>query len=73
MKIASILARYLVGLIFTGFGLNGFLNFIHQPPAKPLPIQFLVSVGESNFAAFFLRFTSSVGCCCFRATAGRLR
>jgi putative oxidoreductase len=53
MKIASILACYLVGLIFTGFGLNGFLNFIHQPPANPLPIQFLVSVGESDFAAFF--------------------
>jgi putative oxidoreductase len=54
MKIASILARYLLGLIFTVFGLNGFLNFIHQPPpANPLAIQFLVSVSESHFAAFF--------------------
>ena len=32
MKIASIIARYLLGLMFTVFGLNGFLNFIHQPP-----------------------------------------
>ena len=54
MKITSIVARYLLGLIFTIFGLNGFLNFIHQPPpANPLAIQFLVSVSESHFAAFF--------------------
>jgi hypothetical protein len=40
--------------MFTVFGLNGFLNFIHQPPpANPLAIQFLVSVSESHFAAFF--------------------
>ena len=54
MKTASIFARYLLGLIFTVFGLNGFLNFIHQPPpANPVAIQFLVSVSESHFAAFF--------------------
>ena len=54
MKIASIFARYLLGLIFTVFGLNGFLNFIHQPPpANPLAIQFFVSVSGSHFAAFF--------------------
>src|SRR5579859_1754896 len=32
MKTTSIVARYLLGLMFTVFGLNGFLNFIHQPP-----------------------------------------
>jgi putative oxidoreductase len=54
MKITSTVARYLLGLIFTVFALNGFLNFIHQPPlANPLAIQFLVSVSESHFAAFF--------------------
>jgi putative oxidoreductase len=54
MKITSIVARYLLGLMFTVFGLNGFLNFIHQPPpTNPLAIQFLVSVSESHFAAFF--------------------
>jgi hypothetical protein len=54
MRIASIVARYLLGLIFTVFALNGFLNFIHQPsPANPLAIQFLSSVTESHFAAFF--------------------
>ena len=54
MKITSIIARYLLGLIFTVFGLNGFLNFIHQPPpTNPLTLQFLVSVSQSHFAAFF--------------------
>jgi uncharacterized membrane protein YphA (DoxX/SURF4 family) len=54
MKIASTIARYLLGLIFTVFGLNGFLNFIHQPPpTNPLAIQFFVAVGASHFAAFF--------------------
>jgi putative oxidoreductase len=54
MKITSIIARYLLGLIFTVFGLNGFLNFIHQPPpANPLALQFLINVSVSHFAAFF--------------------
>ena len=54
MKLAAIIARYLLGLIFTVVGLNGFLNFIHQPPlANPLAIQFLVSTSASHFAAFF--------------------
>jgi putative oxidoreductase len=54
MKTTSIIARYLLGLIFTVFGLNGFLQFIHQPPpTNPLAMQFLVSVSASHFAAFF--------------------
>ncbi len=54
MKIVAIVARYLLGLMFTVFGLNGFLQFIHQPPPpNPLAIQFLVAVSASHFAAFF--------------------
>jgi putative oxidoreductase len=54
MKIASIIARYLLGLIFVVFGLNGFLNFIPQPPIpNPLAVQFLTAVSQSHFAAFF--------------------
>ncbi len=54
MKIASVIARYLLGLMFMVFGLNGFLNFIHQPPPpNPLAIQFFVAIGASHFAAFF--------------------
>src|ERR1700753_2984200 len=54
MKTASVIARYLLGLLFTVFGLNGFLNFIHQPlPANPLALQFLGAVSSSHFASFF--------------------
>ena len=54
MKIVSVVARYLLGLIFTVFGLNGFLNFIHQPPPpNPLALQFFVAISASHFAAFF--------------------
>ncbi len=54
MKIASVVARYLLGLIFTVIGLNGFLNFIPQPPqTNPLVTDFFVAVSASHFAAFF--------------------
>ncbi len=54
MRIASIIARYLLGIMFTVFGLNGFLHFIHQPPpANPLALQFFGAAVASHFAAFF--------------------
>ena len=54
MKIVSIFARYLLGLMFVVFGLNGFLHFIPQPPPpNPVAIQFLIAVSTSHFAAFF--------------------
>jgi putative oxidoreductase len=54
MKTTSIVARYLLGLMFTVFGLNGFLNFIHQPPpTNPLALQFFGAITASHFAAFF--------------------
>ena len=54
MKIAALIARYLLGLMFTIFGLNGFFHFIPQPPpANPLALQFFGAVTASHFAAFF--------------------
>lgn len=54
MRIAAVVARYLLGLMFTVFGLNGFLQFIHQPPPQnPMALQFLGAVSASHFAAFF--------------------
>jgi putative oxidoreductase len=34
MRIAALIARFLLGLVFLVFGMNGFLHFI---PAQPLP------------------------------------
>jgi putative oxidoreductase len=54
MKIVSMIARYLLGLMFTVFGLNGFLHFIPQPPVTdPLAVQFFTAISVSHFAAFF--------------------
>ncbi|MEP5613741.1 MAG: DoxX family protein [Cyclobacteriaceae bacterium] len=35
MRIAATVARYLLGLIFLVFGLNGFLGFLPQPDMGP--------------------------------------
>jgi uncharacterized membrane protein YphA (DoxX/SURF4 family) len=35
MKITALIARILLGIMFTVFGLNGFLQFIPQPPPPP--------------------------------------
>ena len=40
MKIAALIARLLMGLIFLVFGLNGFLHFIPAPPPAGLAGQF---------------------------------
>jgi putative oxidoreductase len=37
MKILSLIARILLGLVFLIFGLNGFLHFIPQPPMPDTP------------------------------------
>ena len=59
MKIAALIARNLLGLMFVVFGLNGFLQFIHQPPPPPgLPSQFLGALAASHFLVpvFLLQF-----------------
>ena len=53
MKIASLVARYLLGLMFTVFGANGFLHFIPQPPPpNPIAAQFFTAISVSHFAVF---------------------
>ena len=49
MKITSTIARYLLGLIFLTFGLNGFLHFIPMPPPAGVAGQFLGAVFVSRF------------------------
>src|ERR1700722_2785808 len=62
MKVVSVIARYLLGLMFTVFGLNGFLNLIHQPPpTNPLALQFFVAISSSHFSSFFFAVQLSGG------------
>ena len=49
MKIASTIARYLLGFIFLVFGLNGFLHFIPMPPPSGLAGQFMGALFVSHF------------------------
>src|SRR6202035_2769431 len=41
MRIVSVIARYLAGVIFLVMGLNGFLNFIPLPPPGGIAGQFM--------------------------------
>jgi hypothetical protein len=55
MKTVSRLARYLLGLIFLVFGLNGFLHFIPMPPPSGVAGQFMGALFVSHYlVAIFL-------------------
>jgi putative oxidoreductase len=49
MKLVPTMARYLLGIIFTAFGLNGFLNFIPPMPMPPLAGQFFGVLIASHY------------------------
>lgn len=53
MRIAALIARILLGLVFFVFGLNGFLHFL---PTGPLPSglagQFATVLDQSHYALF---------------------
>jgi putative oxidoreductase len=48
MKIAALIARYLLGLIFVVFGANGFLHFIPMPPPTGVAGQFMGALFMSH-------------------------
>ena len=50
MKIATLIARLLLGLIFVVFGLNGFLNFLNMGPLPSgLAGQFIIALAASHY------------------------
>ena len=49
MKTASTIARYLSGVIFLVFGLNGFLHFIPLPPPSGVAGQFMGALFVSHY------------------------
>jgi putative oxidoreductase len=62
MKITSTIARYLLGLIFLTFGLNGFLHFIPMPPPTGVAGQFFGALFASRFyvVIFLLQIVPAV-------------
>lgn len=49
MKTVSTIARYLAGVIFLVFGLNGFLHFIPLPPPSGVAGQFMGALFVSHY------------------------
>ena len=52
MKIAVVIARILMGVIFVFFGLNGFLQFLKAPLPTGLAGQFLMALFQSHYVWF---------------------
>ena len=52
MKILNNISRFLLGLIFLVFGLNGFLHFIPMPPPSGVAGQFLGSMFVTKYLLF---------------------
>jgi len=62
MKITTVIARFLLGLIFPVFGLNGFLHFIPSPPPSGIAGQFAGALFVSNYlvVVFLLQIVSAI-------------
>jgi putative oxidoreductase len=62
MKIAVLIARILLGLLFTVFGLNGFLHFIPMQPPTGLAGQYMGALFVSHFlvVVFLLQLIGGV-------------
>src|SRR5215470_11438580 len=62
MKILTNISRFLLALIFTIFGLNGFLHFIPMPPPTGVAGQFFGALFVSNYLVpiFALQLISGV-------------
>ena len=62
MKIASTIARYLLGVIFLVFGLNGFLHFIPMPMPSGVAGQFFMALGVSHYfvVVFLIQLVAAV-------------
>ncbi len=49
MKIAALIARNLLGLMFVVFGLNGFLHFIPEPLPTGLALQYFSLLLQAHY------------------------
>ena len=61
MRTASVIARYLVGLIFLVMGLNGFLHFIPFPPPPGIAGQFMGALYVSHYLWVIFAFQVVAG------------
>ena len=59
MRIVAIVARFILGLLFTVFGLNGLFHFMPNPPATPGAAAFFGALAATHYM-FALIFVSQV-------------
>jgi len=62
MEITIVIARFLLGLIFLVFGLNGFLHFIPSTLPSGMAGQFVGALAASNYlvVVFLLQLVSAI-------------
>ncbi len=64
MRVVGTMARLLLGLMFTVFGLNGFLHFLHMGNEKmsPLALQYMGAIAQSHMlqAAFAVQLATGL-------------
>src|ERR1700682_3363366 len=62
MNTASTISRYLLGVIFLVFGLNGLLNFIPMPPPVGVAGQFVGALFVSHYliAIMFIQLVAGI-------------
>ncbi len=61
MRTATVIARYLAGVIFLVMGLNGFLNFIPLPPPGGIAGQFMGALYVSHYLWVIFAFQVIAG------------
>jgi putative oxidoreductase len=61
MRIAAIVARLLLGLVFFVFGLNGFLQFMPNPPPTPAAAAFFGALFASHYMFALIFGTQVIG------------
>ena len=61
MRAISAIARYLAGVVFLIFGLNGFLNFIPMPPPAGIAGQFMGALYASHYLWVIFAFQLVAG------------
>jgi uncharacterized membrane protein YphA (DoxX/SURF4 family) len=60
MKIAAVVARVLLGLVFFVFGLNGFLNFMPMPPLPESAGAFLGSLVNTGYLMTLVKLVETI-------------
>ena len=61
MHRVRLIARILLGLVFTIFGLNGFFHFLPQPPMSGPPLDFFTALFATHYMLPLIFGTQTVG------------